>query len=118
MDDRTVYKLITVTNNELQGLISITDKIDHIYLHLIESSPLNFGIKKRYEGVGGNLIAYCCKLSFDNGNDGIIGFKSKTNLVNHYVERLGATHIGDQNMIIYPESAFFLINKYYSTINI
>jgi hypothetical protein len=38
--DRIVYKL-TIKNNLsiIQGLISISDFKDHIYLHLIESAP-------------------------------------------------------------------------------
>ncbi|WP_221931317.1 hypothetical protein [Pedobacter westerhofensis] len=108
-----VYKLCIAGQKEIQGLVSATDFDDHVYLNLVESSPINYGANKLYEGVAGNLIAFCCKLSFDNGNDGIIGFKAKSNLVQHYVSKLGATHIGAQNMIIYPEKALYLINRYF-----
>jgi len=50
---------------------------------------------------------------WDSGNDGIIAFKSKTRLLKHYQEKLGAVHIGNHNMIIYPEKALILINKYF-----
>lgn len=93
--------------------MSMTNFEDHAYLHLVESAPFNYGPEKLHEGVGGNLIAFCCKQSFDNDNEGIIGFKSKTNLMNHYIESLGATHIGKHNMIIYPAKALILINKYF-----
>lgn len=42
--DRDVYKLaIDNKINIMQGLISITEKTDHIYINLIESAPFNIG---------------------------------------------------------------------------
>ncbi|WP_228451705.1 hypothetical protein [Chryseobacterium sp. SN22] len=41
---REVYKLsITNNSNIIQGLISLEVKSDHVYMHLIESSPFNKG---------------------------------------------------------------------------
>ncbi|WP_202020452.1 hypothetical protein [Mucilaginibacter mali] len=112
--DRKVYKLvITGQPNILQGLVSVSNMGDHYYLHLAESAPMNFGEDKIYEGVGGNLFAFCCKLSLDNGNEGFIAFKSKTTLISHYEKTLGAVHIGNHQMIIYPNEALFLIDKYF-----
>ncbi len=112
--DRIVYKLTVINkSNEIQGLMSISNMGDHYYLHLAESAPINFGGYKLHEGVGGNLFAFCCKQSLDNGNDGIIAFKSKSKLIKHYEETLGAIHIGNHNMIIYPKEALTLINKYF-----
>jgi len=112
--DRVVYKLtIADKPGEIQGLVRISDMGDHYYLHLAESAPINFGENKRHEGVGGNLFAYSCKRSWDQGNEGIIAFKSKTKIIKHYEETLGAVHIGNHNMIIYPKEALILINKYF-----
>jgi len=64
LKDKTklVYKLTTVNNpNIIQGLLSIEDKQDHIFMHLIESSKFNIGKDKTYLGVPGNLIAFACK---------------------------------------------------------
>ncbi|HEY8928521.1 MAG TPA: hypothetical protein VIM55_05000 [Mucilaginibacter sp.] len=97
----------------LQGLISLSTHKDHVYVHLAESAPINFGTKKIHEGVGGNLFAYACKLSWDSGNDGIIAFQSKTKLIKHYQQMLGAIHIGGHQMIIYPESALSLLKQYF-----
>lgn len=89
--DRVVYKLMIVAEaDKIQGLVSISNMGDHCYLHLAESAPANFGAHKKYQGVGGNLFAYCCKLSWDNGNDGIIAFKSKTLLIEHYEKGVGS----------------------------
>lgn len=65
---KEVYKL-TTTNNPtiIQGLLSIEDKQDHIFMHLIESSKFNKGKQKIYLGVPGNLIAYACKVSVEIG---------------------------------------------------
>ena len=114
MPDRDVYKL-TIVNNQtvIQGLISISVKTDHVYMHLIESAPFNKGKDKVYAGVPGNLVAFACKLSFQRGFEGYLSFLSKTNLVNHYEKTLGATHVGGNLMIINTVAALKLINKYF-----
>lgn len=51
----------------IQGLITLNVDVDHIYMHLIESTPFNKGRRKIYLGVPGNLVAYGCRLSFQKG---------------------------------------------------
>ena len=114
--DRDVFKLTALNNPEIiQGLLSISDYNDHYYLHLIESAPFNFGKNKLYEGVPGNLFAFTCKLSWDKGYQGFVSFTSKTKLVEHYKKTLGATHVGGQKMVIFPQEALKLIRKYFPT---
>lgn len=112
--ERDVYKL-TITNNQkiIQGLISLEIKSDHVYMHLLESSPFNKGKNKVYMGVPGNLVAFACKLSFQRGHDGNVSFFSKSQLIEHYKETLEANHVGGRIMIIDTKSALKLINKYY-----
>ncbi len=112
--DRQVYKL-SITGNPtiIQGLMSVSDFGDHFYLHLVESAPFNLGKKKLYQGVPGNLFAFACKLSWDNGYEGIIAFQSKTKLIDHYETTLGATHIGGHKMIVFPPAALKLIQQYF-----
>ncbi|MBI1781799.1 MAG: hypothetical protein HYR66_10575 [Sphingobacteriales bacterium] len=114
LTDRQLFKL-TIRNNPdiVQGLLSISDYNDHFYLHLIESAPFNLGRNKLYEGVPGNLFAFTCKISWDKGYQGFISFTSKTKLIEHYERTLGATHIGGQKMIIFPQEALKLIKKYF-----
>jgi hypothetical protein len=58
---KEVYKLTTESNPLIiQGLVSIEDKQDHIFMHLVESSKFNKGKGKVYLGVPGNLIAFAC----------------------------------------------------------
>lgn len=112
--ERDVYKL-TIVNNQsvIQGLISLEVKLDHVYMHLLESAPFNKGKTKMYAGVPGNLVAFACKLAFQRGHEGNVSFFSKTQLVQHYIDTLGATHIGGRIMIIDTNAALKLINKYF-----
>jgi len=111
---RDVYKL-TIVNNQfiIQGMISLEVKQDHVYIHLVESAPFNKGKTKIYSGVPGNLVAFACKLSFQRGHEGNVAFVAKSQLINHYIETLGAVHFGERLMIIETTTALKLISKYF-----
>lgn len=112
--NREVYKLSIVNNSSIiQGIISLEVKPDHVYIHLIESAPFNIGKNKVYTGVPGNLIAFACKLSFQRGHEGGVAFLSESNLMQHYIDTLGAKHIGGRTMAIETIAALKLINKYF-----
>ncbi len=112
---REVYKLTIVNNQQIiQGLISLEIKPDHVYIHLVESAPFNKGKIKMYAGVPGNLVAFACKLSFQRGHEGNISFFSKTQLVQHYIDSLGAMPVGGRIMIIDTIAALKLIDKYFA----
>jgi hypothetical protein len=83
-------------------------------MYLLESAPFNKGKTKIYEGVPGNLVAFACKLSFQRGHEGNVSFFSKSQLVQHYIDTLGAMHVGGRIMIIDTKAALKLINKYFS----
>lgn len=106
---------MTIVNNQkiIQGLISLEIKSDHIYIHLLENAPFNKGKAKIYAGVAGNLVAFACKLSFQRGHEGNVSFLSKTQLVQHYIETVGAIHFGGRVMVIDTNAALKLINKYF-----
>ena len=90
--DREVYKL-TIEGDlpAIQGLISFTIKVDHIFMELIESAPSNRGKNKLYLGVLGNLVAFVCRVSFQRGFNGFIAFHSKTKLIEHYKKNVGCS---------------------------
>jgi len=112
--EREIYKLTIVNNpNVIQGLLSVQVKSDHVYMHLIESAPFNKGKTKMYAGVSGNLVAFACKLSFQRGHAGNIAFISKSQLIKHYEETLGALHFGGRLMIIETQAALKLIGRYF-----
>jgi hypothetical protein len=111
---KSVFKLTTVNNPTIiQGLVSIENKKDHIFMHLIESSKFNKGKRKAYFGVPGNLIAFACKVSLDNGYEGFLAFDAKTSLIKHYQETIGATCFRGQRMFIETIAANKLISQYF-----
>ena len=111
---KQVYKLTTISNPTIiQGLISLTDKGDHIFMDLIESAKFNKGKNKLYRGVAGNLVAFACKMAFELNYDGVVSFISKTQLINHYEQTLGAKLFGGNRMFLDTREAFILTTKYF-----
>jgi hypothetical protein len=111
---KEVYKLTTDNNPSIiQGLLSIEDKQDHIFMHLIESSKFNKGKGKIYLGVPGNLIAFACKVSVDKGYEGFLAFDAKSTLIKHYEQTLHATHFRGLRMFIETSAALRLISQYF-----
>jgi hypothetical protein len=114
LSDREVFKLTTVNNPKIiHGLLSVEDKSDHIFIHLVESANFNKGTNKMYFGVAGNLFAFSCKLSFEKGYEGYVAFDSKSALIEHYKKKLGATHFKGQRMFIETVNALKLVQKYF-----
>ncbi len=114
VEERRVYKL-TIAGNPtiIQGLVSLELRNDHVYMHLVENAPFNLGRNKVYAGVMGNLVAFGCKLAFENGHQGNLAFDSKTALMQHYHETLGGEHVGGLRMVIDTPAALHLVNKYF-----
>lgn len=111
---KEVYKLTIVNNSTIvQGLISLTINVDHVYMDLLENAPFNLGQNKMYEGVAGNLVAYACKISFQHGFDGYVSFTAKTQLIEHYQKTLNAIKFGGQLMIINTIAAASLVDRYF-----
>ncbi|HBX50734.1 MAG: hypothetical protein A2275_17930 [Bacteroidetes bacterium RIFOXYA12_FULL_35_11] len=112
---KEVYKL-TIKNNAqiIQGLISYEDKGDHLFMHLIESAKFNKGKIKIYLGIPGNLVAFACQQSFMKGYGGYVSFISKSKLIEHYSDTLGAKVLFANTMIIETSAALKLIHKYYN----
>ena len=118
INDKTkeVYKLTTINNPTIiQGLLSIEDKQDHIFMHIIESAKFNKNKDKVYFGVPGNLVAYACKVSVNNGYEGFLAFDAKTALIKHYQETLYATHFRGLRMFIDTTAAKRLISQYFKS---
>ena len=110
-----VFKLTTVENPTIvQGLISLEAMEDHVFMHLIENAPFNLGKHKAYTGVAGNLVAYACKLAFEAGHEGNVGFVSKTTLIDHYITTLGARRLMGQRMAIDTPEAYVLVSRYFN----
>ena len=112
--EHQVYKLVTEKEpHTIQGMVSLENKKDHVYLHLVESAPYNIGKGKKYIGVCGNLTAFGCKMSKEYGFDGVVVYEPKTALIPHYQKTLGAVMISDRRMAIFEEDAQVLLDKYF-----
>ena len=112
--DREVFKLTTVNNPKIiHGLLSVEDKSDHIFIHLIESANFNKGTNKMYFGVAGNPFAFACKLSFEKGYEGYVAFDLKSAFIEHYEKKLGATNFKGQRTFIETVNALKLAQKYF-----
>jgi hypothetical protein len=118
LKDRKVYKLVIVDNpNIIQGLISLQDREDHIFMRLIESNKFNRGNKKIYLGVPGNLVAFACKISFEKGYGGYVSFESKSKLKEHYKKTLKAHFLFGNFMAIDSSAAAKLIELYFQKLS-
>lgn len=111
---KKLFKLVIKDNpTVIQGLISIEERDNHIFMHLIESAKFNKGVKKIYIGVPGNLVAFVCKTAFEKGYEGFVSFESKTRLIDHYKRTLGAFVIGGKLMAIDTLYSLKLVDKYF-----
>ncbi len=99
--NREIYTLTTILNPTIiQGLISLEERNDHIFVHLVENADFNKGSQKLFEGVPGNLFAFACKMAFEKGYRGDIAFDSKTALIPHYEKTIGAKRLWGIRMLI------------------
>lgn len=99
--------------SEYHGLVSFTDKGDHLFMDLLESAPMNKGKTKRYSGVAANLVAFLCKKSLEKGYRGVVAFEPKSKLIEHYEKMLGAQRFAPNKMFIDTKEAYALIHQYF-----
>jgi hypothetical protein len=83
------------------------------FIYRLESAPHNVGKSKVYDNVAGTLLAYVARDSFNYGFDGFVVLKSKTILVNHYINKYGAKLIGDGNRLYFDTNASKRLIKIY-----
>lgn len=113
--EREVHALTTVADASIiQGLISVEDKGDHVFVHLVENARFNQGREKVYQGVAPNLFAFACLRAFDLGYAGAVSFVSKTALKAHYAQTLGATILYGDAIAIGTKQAQALVDRYFT----
>lgn len=111
--ERQLYKLTIKADTLIQGLLSLQSAQNYVEMHLVETAPHNFGHSKKYVGVPGNLVAFACKMSYDLGFEGFVGFTAKTRLIQHYIDTLGAELLFKDRMSVSGNSAKKLVNSYH-----
>lgn len=95
-----VYALLLKENKEVQGLIALEKKdfAKATFIHWACAAPHNnihdYGTQK-YSGVGGHLFAIAADKSTQWGfNGAIYGYALNRDLLNHYIDVLGAEFVG------------------------
>lgn len=108
----SVYKLQTLHDATIQGLVAFRPEIGILECANMEICDANKHGKPVYNGVGKALVALCCKISMDHGLDGFIYFDAKNRLMPYY-QRLGAKRMFGLRMSIDPSAARKLIDLYF-----
>lgn len=108
-----VYAINRVSNDELLGLISLTDVAEELRIHinLIESAIKYQGRNKELDGIPGCLIGFACEMSFKRGYDGFVSLSPKTRLVDYYHKKIGFLRTG-VNMAVFLEISQVIIKTY------
>lgn len=86
-----------------------------LFMNNIEVASHNIGRNKRYENVAGCLLAFACRESFDRGRgnyNGFLSFDSKTELIELYYKKYGASIAMGHKMYFDPEAGKRLMEKY------
>ena len=100
VDNAEIYALVVKGTVDIQGLVAIQRDscAKAVYIQWMSSAPWNNKERTetpRYEGVGGHLFAISGRVSSEAGFDGyVFGFASNQKVLEHYIEKLGAIHIG------------------------
>lgn len=108
-----VYKIFKEGESDiLHGLVAFSPSTGFLKCENMEISAINKKPILLYAGVGNAMVALCCKISFDLGFEGYIGFDAKNKLFDYY-KRVGAIHLGGIKFIIEEKQAVLLIKKYF-----
>lgn len=119
--DVEVYALALKDDNKIQGLVAIKNDVNSkaVYIHWVCAAPHNVketGGNQKYIGVGGHLFAIAIDKSIEFGYNGMVhGFASSEKLLNHYIDKLGAEHLGmlhQYQFVISEENAKKLLEVY------
>jgi|SRR5690554_4872699 len=103
------------SSGSIQGVLQLRIENDMLIMDVIEIAPHNFSSSnKRFDFVAGCLIAFACRESFKiEGNyKGFLTFTSKTEIIEWYKLKYGATEALGQRMYIDDLNGLKLIEKY------
>lgn len=116
------YKLVTVDDpRTIEGMLMLTlINEEMLYMNNIEVAPHNYGSGGKFDNVAGGLLAFGCYKSFEEGKNyylGYLSFESKTQLIELYQNKYGATFAMGQKMFFDPTAGKKLMQKFL-TINL
>jgi len=121
--DQEVYKLRLKTSDLILGLICLIDHTDPetnaIEIELLEVSAENTRSTKKWDRIGGCLIAYACRESFKRGYGGHVFLTPKSYLLEVYPQKYGFIYVPMKSlarplgfMVAFDEISRKLIKKY------
>lgn len=121
--NKEVYKIRLINDENILGLICIMEhldqSIDAIEISLLELSVENIGKEKKFDFIGGCLIAFACRESFRRGHDGVVFLVPKSGLIEHYSTIYGFIHWPHRTierpegiMLLYDLNSRQLIKKF------
>ena len=102
-------------DDAFQGLVAFKaeEKNMATYAHWVVAAPHNRGANKEYSGVGAHLFAIMAEESVNAGFGGFMyGKAANQEVMKHYIDTLGAVHIGDLRFFIDEEAAQKLLDEY------
>lgn len=102
--------------DQIEGMVMLSLMYDEmLYLNNIEVAPHNYGKGGQYDNVAGCLLAFACRMGMSHGKGnykGFLAFDSKTELIELYQNKYGATWAMGQKMYFTPEAGDKLMEKY------
>jgi hypothetical protein len=118
-----LYKIRLKANEIILGLMCVIEHLDAatnaIEIELLEASVENTGPDKKWDKIGGCLIAFACRESFKRGHEGCVFLTPKSYLLKHYPKKYGFAYIPIKSavrpegiMIAYDDIARKLIKQY------
>jgi len=112
-----IYKITLLESpNKIEGILMLTMfNEEMLFMNNIELAPHNIGKNKKYDSVAGCLLAYGCRESFEKGKGnyhGFLSFDSKTELIELYQNKYGASLAIGHKMFFAPESGKKLMKQY------
>ncbi len=99
-NDNEIYALVIKGTVDIQGLVAIQNNPDYkaVYISWAVAAPHNnpeLITQKKYEGVGGHLLAIAIDKSEQYGYNGdVTGFCRSKEIMKHFVNAHGATDMG------------------------
>lgn len=102
-------------DQSIEGILQLRIENNMLIMDVVEIAPHNLGsLNKRFDHVAGCLIAFACRESFEikGSYRGFLTFTSKTNLIELYKNKYGATQTLGQRMFIDNITGLRLIEKY------
>lgn len=112
-----IYKVsLLETPSQVEGLLMLTlFNGEMVFMNNVELAPRNLGKRKRYDQIAGCLLSYACRESFEKGKGGYHGFlsfDSKTELIELYQKKYGASIAMGNKMFFDAVTGKKLMKKY------